>query len=388
MQLNLSQLAIYTVAFGLLSCVQNSESSKEQKIFSLEITDSVLVDYLGDMKLIDYDPISDKYLLATDYTEEYLEVDNKGEILSQKNFTSDTKDAAGFILGSGYMDGEVVVLSETKGFLMYQDGARSGEIKLAYTYVPFLIYPKLGVFKYGNRLYYPKPMQESILSLRQKAGEFSSAVYRMSALEGQDLSSGDTISVLSLPETSKILDGQMHGMLFPVVTQAEKHVLLSTWVEPVIYVYSKSNGDIVYDQTVQIDIPDWVAYTPTEIEDREGFYLQNNKRINGSLVDILELGEYYVAVYQKGIKESKMPEKGEDQDKYSLDIQMKNPYFAAIFDKNFSQLATNIPFPATSNAPRVVNADGELVVSKDASLSETEDNGLILYKLKLYSSEN
>jgi hypothetical protein len=60
-----------------------------------------------------------------------------------------------------------------------------------------------------------------------------------------------------------------------------------------------------------------------------------------------------------------------------------DPNYAAIFDKDFNQLATNVPFPIASNFPNVINKDGELIVSKVAGLSETEDDGIILYKLKL-----
>ncbi|MBN3518603.1 hypothetical protein JYB62_01200 [Algoriphagus lutimaris] len=45
--------------------------------------------------------------------------------------------------------------------------------------------------------------------------------------------------------------------------------------------------------------------------------------------------------------------------------------------------AVDLPFPAASYYPMVVNKKGELVVSKDGNLSDTEDDGIFLYKLKL-----
>ncbi|PZX50621.1 hypothetical protein [Algoriphagus chordae] len=383
MKISLSQITSLCLLFAVFSCGRNSEKVAHPDNFSFELVDSIQVDFLGEMKLIDYDAKEDKYLLTTDFTEKYLEIDSEGNILREKDFTTDAKDAVGFVLGSGYLEGEVIILSETKGFLLYQDGNRIGEITVPYKFVPYMIYPKLGAFKYGNRLYYPKPMPESLYSLGQEGGKFYSEMYHRPFIEGQDLTSGDTLSALSLPQTSDILDGQMHGMLFPVVSDMENLVLLGTWVEPKIYVYKKVNGDIVYDKTVRIAIPDWVAYTPAELEDREGFYTQNYKRTNGGLVDILQVEDYYVAIYNKGIEENRMPEPDEDRDKYNLAIKMKNPFYAAIFDQDFKQLAVNIPFPATSAAPRVVNRKGEIVVSKDASLSETEDDWIILYKVKL-----
>lgn len=61
----------------------------------------------------------------------------------------------------------------------------------------------------------------------------------------------------------------------------------------------------------------------------------------------------------------------------------KNPHYAAVFDKDFNQLAVDLPFPKSSHYPMVVNNQGELVVSKNGNLSETEDDGVVLYKLKL-----
>lgn len=385
MKLNSAQLVLCAAALALFSCGGNPEEVNEPVNFSFEILDSVQVDFLGDMKLVDYDAKEDKYLLTTSYSEEYLEVDSNGKILTQKNFTTDAKDAVGFVLGSGYLEGDVTILSETKGFVMYQDGISTGEISVPYKFIPYMIYPKLGAFKYGNKLYYPKPMPESFYELSKEGGKFYSALYHRPFIEGLDLSSGDTISALSLPESPGLLNGQMHGMLFPVVSEMEKHVLLSTWVEPVIYVYKKIDGAIIYEKTVSIDIPEWVDYTPADLEDSEGFYSQNSRITIRNRVDFLEVEDYYLAVYNRGIEGSRMPEKGEDQEKYALAIKMKNPFYAAVFDKEFNQLAVNVPFPSTSAIPRVANSRGELVVSKDTSLSETEDDGIVLYRLKLVS---
>lgn len=377
-----NHIAVGALAFVVFSCGGTSKKVNEPVNFSFEIIDSVQVDFLGDLKLIDYDAKEDKYLLTTSYSEEYLEVGNQGRILTHKKFTPDGLDAVGSILGSGYLDGKVAVLSETKGYLMYGDDEKVGEIIIPYDFVPYTFYQKIGIFSYDGKIYYPKPWPSSSATVIGSP-DFYEELYKSPIVEGQDLKSKDVIKTLALPETSALSDGQMHGMIFPVFTETEDKVLLSTWIEPVIYVYTKANGEIVYDKTIQIAIPDWVAYTPTVKEDLEGFFGQNNRRKTGNLIDILEVEDYYLAIYNRGIEENKMPELGGDRGEYNLAISQKNPFYAAVFDKDFNQLAVNVPFPATSSEPRVVNSKGELVVSKDASLSETEDDGIVLYKLKL-----
>src|SRR5690606_26173015 len=102
----------------------------------------------------------------------------------------------------------------------------------------------------------------------------------------------------------------------------------------------------------------------------------------GNLTNVLVSEDYYIAVYNKGLTEAEVTDLGQPNDG-GLTKRRINPNYAAIFDKDFNQLASNVPFPITSNYPNVVNKEGEFVVSKIAGLSETEDDGIILYKLKL-----
>ncbi|WP_425640037.1 hypothetical protein ACPUEN_09490 [Algoriphagus yeomjeoni] len=110
--------------------------------------------------------------------------------------------------------------------------------------------------------------------------------------------------------------------------------------------------------------------------------MENQKKRTGKFTNILVSGDYYIAVYNRGLDEQQVIDLGPPT-RDGLAARKKDPNYAAIFDKDFNQLATNVPFPLSSNFPMVVNNDGELVVSKVAGLSENEDDGIILYKLKL-----
>lgn len=375
-------IAIGVLAFVLASCGVNSDKVNEPISFSFEITDSVQVDFLGEMLLMGYDSKLDKYLLSTEIFDEYLEVDKSGKILNHHELTPDGIDAVASVLGFGYLEGDVTVLSETGKYMRFRDGKKVGEITFPYTFQPYTFYPKLGLFNYGDKTYYPKPLPSSS-GLSPSRGEFYQELYRSPFIEGQNLATGDTINTVRLPETSALLDGQMHGMLFPIYTQTEDLLLLSDWIEPKIYVFKSGKGGFDYERTVDVSIPDWVAYLPGTSEDPGQFYQQNSNQKSGNLVEILVSEEHYIAVYTKGIPEGKAPDRTSDGNAFRLAVQKLDPYYAAIFDRDFNQLAVDVPFPAASNRPVVVNKEGELVVSKIAGLSETEEDGIILYLLKL-----
>ena len=377
----LTQLALSAMAIGLFSCGENKESDSAPKIFSLEITDSIQVDFLGDMMLMDYDPKADKYLLSTEVYYEYLEVDKQGKILNHHKFSEEGVAPVSQAMGLGYFNGDVTVFNPPKGYYRFQDSSKVGEITIPYPYQVFMQYPKLGVFESGNKIYYPKPWPET-LAVNMEEGEFYQAMYRLPIIESQDKTTGDTLGVLSLPETSSLLGDQVHGFPVPVYTLDENKLLLSMWFEPRFYVYTKEGERFVHEKTVEVNIPDWIPYTPVPLDQAERFFAENGKKSIGNLSNVLVTEEYYIAVYNKGLSEAQITELGDPKDG-GLSKRRMNPHYAAIFDKDFNQLASNIPFPIASNYNIVVNKADEIVVSKVAGLSETEDDGIILYKLKL-----
>ncbi|MEB2777688.1 hypothetical protein SYJ56_20400 [Algoriphagus sp. D3-2-R+10] len=381
MRLNTTLILLGAIAFGFSSCSKNPDNSSSQKTFTLEITDSVQIDYLGEMMLLDYDSKADKYLLATDSYYEYLEVDDSGGILNHNKFNPEGIDAVETSLGLGYVDGKVTVLTQTSGYYQFVDSSKVGEIPIPYNYQIFMFYPKLGVFRNKDKTYFPSLWPETF-AVNMDEGDFYRKLYRLPVLSSLDETNQDTMGVVRLPETSPLLDKQVHGFPIPVYTKTENILLLSMWLEPRFYVYKQSGDKFDYERTVEVDIPGWVHYDPVPSDKAKQFFESFSKKLSGNLTNFFKVGDNYVVVYNKGISEEQMSDLGQPNDG-GVARRKKNPNYAAIFDKDFSQLATNVAFPITSNFPMVVNNEGELVVSKVAGLSETEDDGIILYKLSL-----
>ena len=141
-------MVISFLAIALFSCGGNTEKVNKPINFSFQITDSVQVDFLEEMTLMDYDSNQEKYLLATNEFDEYLEVNDSGEILSQNELTPDGIDAVASVLGFGYLEGDVTVLSERGKYMRFQGGKKVGEINFPYAIQPYTFYPKLGLFNY------------------------------------------------------------------------------------------------------------------------------------------------------------------------------------------------------------------------------------------------
>lgn len=385
MKLNFTQLAICALVFGLFSCGNNSSVSQVEQAsnsFSLELIDSVQIDFLGDMKLIDYDAQHEKYLISDNSGRNYLEVDDQGKVLNQNELRTDGLNAVSSVSGIGYLDGDVAVLTQTDGYYKFRDATKIGEITIPYPYLSVIFQTKLGIFSEGNRIYYQKPWPQTI-DLSMNNWDLYRQLYDLPIIESMDVKSGDTLAAVRLPRSSAFLDGRVHGFLLPTYSRFDDLLLLSIQIRPEIYVYKKEGIGFNYLKTVSIEIPDWVSYDPVEKENSERIYEgMRNKQI-GVVHSLLKVDNYYLAVYSKGIPEEKMPEAESDHSIAGLQKRKANPFFAAVFDTEFNQIATDIAFPIASNYPTVVNNSGEIVLSKISGISDTEDEGVILYKLKL-----
>jgi hypothetical protein len=75
--------------FVILGCESKDPIQIQPREFSLNIVDPVQIDCFGDMMLLDYDSKAEKYLLANQVYNEYLEVDGQGKILNNNKFQNE-----------------------------------------------------------------------------------------------------------------------------------------------------------------------------------------------------------------------------------------------------------------------------------------------------------
>src|SRR5690554_366674 len=104
---------VTTIAF-LSSC--SSETDTTSKNISIVITDSINVDYLGDLNLKGYNPHSDQYLLTNMGMTPILEVDAEGRITRKHTISQDGPDAIPQPGSLGYVNGDLTIYDMQAGY--------------------------------------------------------------------------------------------------------------------------------------------------------------------------------------------------------------------------------------------------------------------------------
>lgn len=66
-----------------------------------------------------------------------------------------------------------------------------------------MMYPKLAMFKFGNKVYHPMPWPET-LAINLQQGEFYQKLYRLLIIESQNKNTVETICEIRLQETSVV----------------------------------------------------------------------------------------------------------------------------------------------------------------------------------------
>ncbi|MFO7823166.1 MAG: hypothetical protein R6V72_04450 [Cyclobacterium sp.] len=119
----LSQLALIVAIIGInLSCNGDNQGNKTGDVVEprFVITDSLVVDYLGELKIMDIKPDRSEFLMFDFQRKEMVRVDSKGQILLARNLTGDIKDGYGSSFISAHYHGynEVLILTH-QGFYSY-----------------------------------------------------------------------------------------------------------------------------------------------------------------------------------------------------------------------------------------------------------------------------
>ena len=81
-------LSFLIIGPTLFSCDTNVSDSAEKNV-SLSVVDSINVEFLGNLKLEAYNPVSDQYLLSNDGMSPILEVNSNGGIVRDFKISQD-----------------------------------------------------------------------------------------------------------------------------------------------------------------------------------------------------------------------------------------------------------------------------------------------------------
>ncbi|AKP50158.1 hypothetical protein CA2015_0695 [Cyclobacterium amurskyense] len=120
-------LTLYRLSLLLLIYTQFSCSSGTDRVESIEevpqfiVTDSLVVDYLGVLTILDIKADRSEYLMYDPQRKEFLRVNEHGDIMLSKNLSADGKDSFGVYFYSAhyYADDKLLIFPYSGGIYTY-----------------------------------------------------------------------------------------------------------------------------------------------------------------------------------------------------------------------------------------------------------------------------
>lgn len=374
-------LGFLCVFLGLFSC-NEKEKGDSPISFRLVLEDSIKVDHLGNLYLLDYDKKEQKYLLANESYYEYMEVNDQGEKLYAGSIPVDGPDAVDMVIGMGYYQSKVGIATGTSGFKIFDGGQIVDEISIPYGYSSFSFLPQLGLNSWNGGVLYPRFTADSLMN-DGFTEDFYSKSYSLPLFEFQR--PGEPLrNLISLPKDSPFLNGNYHGSLVLAYELLENDLYLINWIRPEVIKYQRIEDDFQVVKTVDLEIENWISYDPVPFANASDFYASFRLKMPGSVRTIQSLGELILVQYQAGISEEDFAKLLDKNGRPQSDlVSQLNPTLVAILDQDLNVISKGLRLPESVNGEFTINAQGQIVVSKNPNLSAIEDEGIILYKLRL-----
>lgn len=375
----MKHLALIFILASIFSCKSENSADNSDKSFTLEIQDSIQVDYLGNLNVFDFDPESGLYLGLDSDVNEVVIFDENGK--SQQQFTAQTAESnsINWVVGKGFLDGKATFMDVRNGLFQFDKSGESKriEIPLEHNYFNEL---NFSAYKLGSKYAYIRPERDE--AENKDLSAFYTRIYNSPLLEVLDSETGKTSNTMAFPPGSIYGDGNFYGWMFPAVSKKDGKWFLLMRAERKYHVYEEKGDEVNYVKTVDLDIPDGLDVIGVPIETPWLLNRQFEPNLFGRIEGLYPLSDYTILIYTKGAKNETLnqydPEKSEELRDFIDGI----PRFAAVFDKNDSLLQKNIELPKGVVFTGVYNSEDEIIAVKNQKYFGKEEK-TTLYKLKI-----
>jgi len=365
----------------LAACSQSFKESNRSDGFHVAVVDSVQVDYLGNLFVMDYDPASGLYLSRNNSLDETVLFDDSGTIREQFTFQKDGPDAVfsanGFLLS--LKEGKVVVMDHQKGILFFNsNGTFHKRIKVPGEHF-FIGGVSLPYYPLGDKLAYLRPERGEIDW--ENPADIFKGIYSSPLIEVLDTLSGTFQRTMDFPPNTVYEDGNYYHGIFPIIVKNGNEWILSLMAERKYHVYLENGNELVYSRTVDLDLNDAVNIKGAPNIDQ--MYEANLFNIFGRFYEMYTHDGLILVVYSKGVKEEiAMPYDPEDREEWASLIQ-GIPRYLAVFDRDHQLLCKDLPLPQGIHLTPVINHQGEFLAIKNQEFWGLEEDFVTVYKLKL-----
>ncbi|PZX51425.1 hypothetical protein [Algoriphagus chordae] len=375
----------FAIVLVNISCSQKStDSLSEPADFHLEIIDSIRIDYLGDLWMIDFDSASQSYLARGNRDMEFMILDRNGLTKSTLDFPTDGPYALnGWLNPIGLRDEKIEFQLANQGFFRYDfNGNRIWQYKLPYDYFYVSVLSGDAIYPLGDEIAFIRPERPEIVTDESLTSIFE-GIYGQPILQVFDTLTNVSRETMPFPPNSMYSDGNLYLWMYPTVIQSGKEWLLYFRNEMKFWVYREEGGEVVFDKEVSLEVHDVVKPIGVLFEQEEVYNSITKNNFPGTIREIYKSNDKTFVIYTKGISEELTREIDRDEPDGQRELEKLSKYFVAVFDSEFHLIQNEIPVPSGLVFTTILTEEEEILALKNQDYFGVEEDFVIYYKLKL-----
>lgn len=372
-------------AMTIFSCSSSEKETVKESpdSYTLEILDSLVVDYIGVMAWSHISPNSEHFLAMDQQKSDILLIDRNGEIKKIINKTGDQPESIGPNLSGRpqFRNDEEIALLGSKGmFIFGLDGNLKESIKPEFDPISNLIIQNADQFQFID-----ENNAVAVYGARDPEGAGFYTEATGTKLEAIDVERGTFTGILSYPTTSRFNTNKTFPITnsIPVFRANKKGIYLAFKNEPKIYHYGWENLEISKNEiNLKIESFQLMKGKDPKAVDKEVIRFDVRDFAYGSINNIFLSGDKIVLSYNQGLSDEEYKNITEGisafQESFRV-VGQKNKSILAVFDEEGFPI--NMIVPDFLGRLEFVDKEGYLWFSPNKN--EVERDYEVLYKTKL-----
>lgn len=368
------------VSILLFSCNKESKPFRSNEDLKFNISDSIQVDFLGNLFVHDFDSGNGVYL-GRSSKDEIVLFDDSGEIKTQFAFQKDGPNKIYFVLGIGFLEGKVTVMATQNGLSQFAENGeifRRISIPDGYTFFNGVSFP---AFKIGEEYAYIRPERDGIDW--DDLAELMTKTYQNPLVEIYDPKNGTIRNTMPFPPNTVYSSGDFFSWMFPKIIKTENEWLISFMAEMKYHVYHQVGEEVEFVKSVDLEVKNSISMPGIAMDKYDQWDEKYSNIVFGRIEQIFKRENDIILIYTKGVSEEISKNYNRDNQEEYWAFRNAIPRYAAVFDSSHRLIQNDIELPKGIIISSVLTEKGEILAKKNQDEFEIEENFETFYKLQL-----